>query len=201
MILTSDRWPTVVRPAVTVAGLDDCLHLFGLARVGFDRFSRAVDGRLPRVLARTSRILGDPRLRMVDLFLSLQRILPDRYPSPASCSRDVQDEHRLWRVLDYAVIGARVQVLYVYAASELDEPRLLDFIRDGFPIYAWPYEDRHVWTTTNPTRLAGVLARAVKVRATHRPRRSSDGDGDPACHRPQRSTGRGTPPRRSRTPR
>lgn len=31
MILTADRWPTVVRPAVTVAGLDDCLPLFGLA--------------------------------------------------------------------------------------------------------------------------------------------------------------------------
>lgn len=31
MILTVDRWPTVVRPAVTVAGFDACLPLFGLA--------------------------------------------------------------------------------------------------------------------------------------------------------------------------
>jgi hypothetical protein len=32
---------------------------------------------------------------------------------------------------------------YVHAASALDEPRLLEMVRDGSPVYAWPYEERY----------------------------------------------------------
>jgi hypothetical protein len=28
---------------------------------------------------------------------------------------------------------------------ELAEPRLLELVRDGNPIYAWAFEERHVW--------------------------------------------------------
>jgi hypothetical protein len=55
-------------------------------------------------------------------------------------------------------------VLYAHSAVELDEPRLLKLIRDGAPIYAWPYEDRHVWTMTNPRLIARMLARATRIR-------------------------------------
>jgi hypothetical protein len=116
-------------------------------------------------LAPASRILGDPRMRTADLFLSLQRILPARYPLDGVVLEElIQDEHRVGRVLDYAVIAPRLQALYAYAAAELDEPHILDFIRDGAPIYAWPYEDRHLWTSTDPRLIARMLARATRIR-------------------------------------
>ena len=46
-------------------------------------------------------------------------------------------------MLDYAVIVPRLQRLYEWSAEELAEPRLLELIRDGNPIYAWPFEERH----------------------------------------------------------
>jgi hypothetical protein len=99
---------------------------------------------------------------MADLFLSLRRILPARYPLDGIVLEElIRDEHGIGRVLDHAVIGPRLQVLYAHGAAELDEPRLLGFIRDGSPVYAWPYEDRHVWTTTDPPLIARVLARAT----------------------------------------
>ena len=48
-------------------------------------------------------------------------------------------------MLDYAVIVPRLQRLYEWSAEELGEPRLLELVRDGNPIYAWPFEQRHVW--------------------------------------------------------
>jgi hypothetical protein len=115
-------------------------------------------------LAPASRMLGDPRLRMADLFLSLHRILPARYPLHGIVIEDlIRSENRLGRMLDYAVIAPRLQALYRHSADELNEPRLLALIRDGAPIYAWPYEDRHVWTTTNPPLIARMLARATRT--------------------------------------
>ena len=51
-----------------------------------------------------------------------------------------------------------MQALYEFAASDLDEPRLLDLVRDGFPVYAWPYEDRDAWTTTRAPLVRSVLS-------------------------------------------
>ena len=114
-----------------------------------------------------SRTLGDPRLRMADVFLSLHRILPDRYPLDGlQIDEILQDENRLGRILDYAVIVPRLQTLYAHAAADLDEPRLLDLIRDGAPVYAWPYEQRHVWTATKPRALARALTRMTRARTT-----------------------------------
>jgi len=51
-----------------------------------------------------------------------------------------------------------MQTLYEFAADDLSEPRLLDLVRNGFPIYAWPYEDRSAWTTTRAPLARSALA-------------------------------------------
>src|SRR6476661_4667807 len=48
------------------------------------------------------RLLGDPRLGMAGAFLSLGRVLPDRYPLPRDAERYIADEQRLGRMLDDA---------------------------------------------------------------------------------------------------
>lgn len=110
------------------------------------------------------RLLGDPRLGMAGAFLSLGRVLPDRFPLARDVESYIAAEHRLGRMLDYAVIAPRLQRLYEWSAEELGEPRLLGLVRDGNPIYAWPFENRHVWRSP-PMPLAGrVLGRATRDR-------------------------------------
>jgi hypothetical protein len=92
-------------------------------------------------------LLGDPRFGMAGLFLSLRRVLPNRYPLDLDVERYIADEQRLGRLLDYGLIVPRLQRLFEWSAQELGEPRLLDLVRDGSPIYAWSYERRHVWRT------------------------------------------------------
>jgi hypothetical protein len=110
------------------------------------------------------RILGDPRLGMAGAFLSLRRVLPDRYPLELAVDRYVADEQRLGRMLDYAVIVPRLQRLYEWSAAELGEPRLLELVRDGNPVYAWPFEQRHVWRKAHMPRAARLLERATRAR-------------------------------------
>ena len=114
--------------------------------------------------ASLSRVLGDPRLGMAGVFLSLRRVLPNRYPLALDAERYVADEQRLGRLLDYAVIVPRLQRLYEWSADELGEPRLLDLVRDGNPIYAWPYDERHVWRSPHMPRIGRVLERATRAR-------------------------------------
>src|SRR5256714_3409369 len=101
------------------------------------------------------RVLGDPRLGMAGAFLSLSRVLPNRYPLAQDVERYIADEQRIGRLIDYAVIVPRLQRLYEWSAEELSEPRLLDLVRDGNPIYAWPFEQRHVWRSPHVS-LAGA---------------------------------------------
>jgi hypothetical protein len=110
------------------------------------------------------RILGDPRLGMAGAFLSLGRVLPDRYPLDLDVHRYIADEQHLGRMLDYAVIVPRLQQLYEWSADELAEPRVLELIRDGNPIYAWPFEERHVWRARHMPLAARVLERATRLR-------------------------------------
>jgi hypothetical protein len=111
-----------------------------------------------------SRPLGDPRLGMAGAFLSLGRVLPDRYPLAQDVQRYIAAEHRLGRMLDYAVIVPRLQRLYEWSADELGEPRLLELIRNGNPVYAWAYEERHVWCAPEMPTAARVLQRATTAR-------------------------------------
>jgi hypothetical protein len=110
------------------------------------------------------RLLGDPRLGMAGAFLSLGRVLPERYPLAYDVQRYIAAEHRLGRMLDYAVIVPRLQPLYEWSADELGEPRLLDLVRDGNPVYAWPFEERHVWRSTDRPLAGRLLERATRTR-------------------------------------
>jgi hypothetical protein len=111
-----------------------------------------------------ARLLGDPRLGMAGAFLSLRRVLPNRYPLELDVERYIAAEQRLGRMLDYAVIVPRAQRVYEWSAEELGEPRLLELVRDGNPIYAWPYERRQVWRAPQMPFAGRVLERATRAR-------------------------------------
>ena len=113
-------------------------------------------------LAPLGRLVGDPRLGMAGVFLSLRRVLPNRYPLDSDVELYLAEEQRLGRMLDYAVIVPRLQRLYEWSAQELAEPRLLELIRDGNPIYAWPFAERHVWRTQRMPFAARALARVTR---------------------------------------
>jgi hypothetical protein len=113
-------------------------------------------------LAPLGRLVGDPRVGMAGVFLSLRRVLPDRYPLDSDVDRYIAQEQRLGRMLDYAVIVPRLQRLYEWSVEELAEPRLLELVRDGNPIYAWPFTERHVWRSRQMPFAARVLARVTR---------------------------------------
>lgn len=107
--------------------------------------------------------LGDPRLGMAGIFLSLGRVLPRQYPLSADLDVYLSDEHGLGRVLDYAVIGPRLQCLYDWSAQELEHPGLRELLRDGSPAYAWPAAERHVWDPPSMPLAATTLRLATRV--------------------------------------
>jgi hypothetical protein len=115
-------------------------------------------------LAPLARLLGDPRLGMAGAFLSLGRVLPDRYPLDRDVESYLVDEQRLGRLLDYAVIVPRIQRLYEWSAEELGQAGLLALVRDGNPTYAWPITDRQVWRSRNMPLAGRALERATRPR-------------------------------------
>ena len=70
---------------------------------------------------------------MAGAFLSLRRVLPNRYPLEQDVESYIAGEQRLGRMLDYAVIVPRLQRLYEWSAEDLGEPRLRELVRDGNP--------------------------------------------------------------------
>jgi hypothetical protein len=110
-----------------------------------------------------ARVLGDPRLGMAGAFLSLHRVIPNRYPLTRDVEWYIADEQRLGRLLDYGVIAPRLQRLYEWSAEELGDSRLRGLVRDGSPIYAWPYEKRHVWRAQHMPFVAAVLERVTRA--------------------------------------
>jgi hypothetical protein len=109
-------------------------------------------------------ILGDPRLGLAGAFLSLRRVLPDRYPLDDAVEAHLVNENRFGRMLDYGVIGSRVQALYHWSARELGIRHLRELVRDGSPIYAWSYADRHVWSLARESVPVRVLRHATAAR-------------------------------------
>lgn len=97
-------------------------------------------------MALVARPLGDPRLGMAGIFLSLGRVLPDRYPADDDLDLYLRDEHGFGRLLDYAVILPRLRRLYEWSARELQRPELAGLVVDGIPAYAWSPDDRREWT-------------------------------------------------------
>ena len=111
------------------------------------------------------RVLGDPRLGMAGaLPLTRPRAAKPLSARARASSSYIADEQRLGRMLDYAVIAPRLQRLYEWSAEELGEPRLLELVRDGSPIYAWPFEQRHVWRAARMPFAGRVLGRATQPR-------------------------------------
>ncbi|WP_327723548.1 hypothetical protein [Streptomyces europaeiscabiei] len=102
-------------------------------------------------------LLGDPRLGMTGIFLSLSRVLPDRYPLSRDLQQYVADEHGLGRLLDLGVILPRLDALYAWSAVELSLPALTTLLRDGVPAYAWDVTDVEPW---NPS--PGPVVRAAR---------------------------------------
>ncbi len=115
-------------------------------------------------LARLGRLLGDPRLGMAGAFLSLRRVLPGRYPLDRQVETYITSEHRLGRITDYAVILPRMQRVYEWSAKELGEPRLLELVHDGSPVYAWDFGQRHVWRSPRMTFTGRTLQRLTQPR-------------------------------------
>jgi len=114
-------------------------------------------------LAPLARLLGDPRFGMAGAFLSLSRVLPDRYPLTGDVESFIAKEQRLGRILDYSVIVPRLQALYEWSAEELGEPRLLELVLDGNPIYAWSYDERHVWHSPETPFARRMLERLTRA--------------------------------------
>ena len=116
--------------------------------------------------------LGDPRLGMAWIFLSLGRVLPERYPLTSDREHYLRDDRGVGRTLDYAVIRPRLQDLYEWSAQELEEPLLTDLIDDGKPRYAWSASESHVWGKTPAmpaaSRLLGVATGLRRRRPSHR---------------------------------
>ena len=129
--------------------------LFAHALVGSPRLAA---GRL----APLGRLVADPRLGMAGVFLSLRRVLPNVYPLDGDVEVYIADEQRLGRLLDYAVIVPRLPRLYAWSAEELGEPRVLELVRDGNPVYAWPFEQRHVWRAAHTPLAARILERITR---------------------------------------
>jgi hypothetical protein len=105
-----------------------------------------------------SRLIGHPMASTPRAFLAIPNVVPAEYPIKAPTVEALIDlENPLGRVLDYAVIGTRVDALYAFAADALEEPRLLGLVRNGAPVYAWPYEHRHVWRSGRATHLKAIV--------------------------------------------
>ena len=111
------------------------------------------------------RVLGDPRLGMAGVFLSLRRACcRTAIRSRSTSSATSPPSSGSACMLDYAVIVPRLQRLYEWSAEELGEPCLLELVRDGSPIYAWPFEQRHVWRTPEMKLAGRVLERVTMPR-------------------------------------
>ena len=130
-----------------------------LARVLYAHALVAAPGIALGRIAPLGPILGDPRRGTVDVFLAMGRVLPDDYPADGELEDYLRLEHKLGRVLDYAVIQPRLRALYDWSARQLDRPELRDLLVDGTPAYAWPPHDRRAW---EPPRLS-ITARALKT--------------------------------------
>lgn len=111
-------------------------------------------------LAPLGRLVGDPRVGMTGIFLSLSRVLPDRYPLGDKVENYIAMEHGFGHALDVGVIMPRLDGLYRWSAEELGLPALCDLLDDGVPTYAWPLDDAGVWTF-DPSWLARTARRVL----------------------------------------
>lgn len=89
--------------------------------------------------------LGDPRVGMTGIFLSLRRVLPATYPLRGELRAYTDAEHGFGRLLDVGFIGPRLDALYDWSADELMIPDVRSLISSGVPSYAWDPDDSLPW--------------------------------------------------------
>jgi hypothetical protein len=107
-------------------------------------------------------VLGDPRVGMTGIFLSLSRILPDRYPlDDDDVDRYVMVENSFGHTLDFGVIQPRLAQLYEWSAAELGLPGLVRLLHGRVPAYAWPPADGRPWDPP-PSWSARMARRLVR---------------------------------------
>jgi hypothetical protein len=107
-------------------------------------------------------LLGDPRLGMAGAFLSLSRILPERYPVIDDLHTYVNAENSLGRLLDYGVILPRLQLLYEWSAEDLGQPALVHLVREGAPSYVAPVEAAGFWRPVPAPVTVRLLSRVTR---------------------------------------
>ena len=115
-------------------------------------------------LAPCGRWLGDPRLGMTSIFLSLSRVLPDQYPLGEELSSYIGAEHSLGRLLDVGIILPRLVPLYAWSAEELGIPNLAALLdqEQAIPAYGWNPDDVDPWRP-DPSWLARAAQCAVPL--------------------------------------
>jgi hypothetical protein len=113
-------------------------------------------------LAPIARWLGDPRLDMTGMFLSVSRVLPQEYPLHGELNDYIADEHALGRLLDLGVIVPRFDELFRWSADELQIPDVVSLLSDSTPAYAWDSQDRGPWAPS-PRRVVRVVRRTLPL--------------------------------------
>lgn len=108
-------------------------------------------------------LLGDPRLMMTGIFMSLSRVLPDQYPLRGDLQQYVSNENRFGRLLDIGVITPRLDALYAWSAIELAIPHANSLVKDSVPAYAWDYNDTEGWQQ-EPNAVARALRGVLPAR-------------------------------------
>jgi hypothetical protein len=104
-------------------------------------------------------VLGDPRVGTTGIFLSLSRVLPNRYPLGDDVAPFVADENGVGRLLDLGIIQPRLRALYDWSARELDEPGVAGLLVGDVPAYAWDPAQASEWAPPLPA--VARLARRV----------------------------------------
>lgn len=107
--------------------------------------------------------LGDPRVGTTSIFLSLSRVLPNRYPLGDDLTPFVAAENGFGRLLDYGIIQPRLRALYDWSARDLGEPELAGLLVADIPAYAWDPAQASDWTPP-PRALARLAQRVVPAR-------------------------------------
>lgn len=112
-------------------------------------------------------VLGDPRLAITGIFVSLSRVMPDRYPLTRGLHWYIENERGFGRILDLGMIQPRLGALYSWSAVELSIPELSTMIHDGVHAYSWDLTDVEPWNP--PTGRWARAARSVLRAPGHRP--------------------------------
>ncbi|HEU5455780.1 MAG TPA: hypothetical protein VFU85_08860 [Nocardioides sp.] len=104
-------------------------------------------------------VLGDPRLTVTGIFVSLSRVMPESYPLTRELQWYIDNEHGFGRLLDLGMIQPRLGALYSWSAAELSIPELATLVQEGVPSYAWELTDAEPWDP--PTGRWARTARSV----------------------------------------